>query len=235
MRTKALLLAAAFAAVGVSTSVAQVYSVNAVGYVNVPLTPGFNLVSNPLDAGADGNVVSNLFKNISGTLNGFRVYVYDNTTGGYKTANWTPIPLPARYTGAGAGETIPVGQGVFVFNPDVLNSAPRTLTFVGEVKQGDLVNPLPKDQFAIRANMVPQTGSPQTFGLVGQAGDRFFKFDKSTGGYETYSYVAAPFNSWRRNNANVQLPSIEVGEAFFFYKATVDGSWNRTFNVNNPS
>jgi hypothetical protein len=235
MRTKALLLAAAFAAVGVATSVAQVYSVNAVGYVNVSLTPGFNLVSNPLDAGAGNNTVANLFKNITPTpLNGIRVYTFDPSTGGYLTAQWNAVPGVGFGTGPGATAVVPPGQGAFVFNPDVTTAAPRTLTFVGEVMQGTLSNPLPAG-YSIRANQVPQAGSPSTFGLPGTPGDRFFKFDKSTGGYDSYQYSGAPFNSWRRNGQNTALPTIEVGEAFFMFRANTAGSWDRTFNVNNPS
>jgi hypothetical protein len=236
MRTKALLLAAAFAAVGVATSVAQVYSVNAVGYVNVPLTPGFNLVSNPLDAGAGNNTVANLFKNITPTpLNGIRVYTYDPATGGYLSAQWSPVPNVGFGTGAGATAVVPPGQGAFVFNPDITGTAARTLTFVGEVMQGTLSNPLPVG-FSIRANQVPQSGNPSTFGLPGVAGDKVYRFNKTTGGYDTYQYSGAPFNSWRFNGQNVSLPSIEVGEAFFFFNSgTAARSWNRTFNVNNPS
>ena len=51
MRTKTLILTAALAAAGIATSKAQtVFSVNAVGFVNVPLTPGYNLFCNPLNA-----------------------------------------------------------------------------------------------------------------------------------------------------------------------------------------
>jgi hypothetical protein len=55
MRTKTLLLTAALSAAGVATSMAQVYSVNAVGYVNTQLVPGLNLISNPLEA-ADNKI-----------------------------------------------------------------------------------------------------------------------------------------------------------------------------------
>jgi len=234
MRTKALLLAAAFAAAGVATSMAQVYSVNAVGYVNVTLDPGFNMVSNPLDAGAGNNTVANLFKNVSPSVpNGLRVYTFNESTGAFnQAAQWSPVPGVGFGTGASAQVVVPPGTGVFVFDPDV--SGQRTLTFVGEVMQGTLSNPLPIG-FSIRANQVPQAGSPQTFGLVGTAGDRLFKFNKTTGGYDTYQYTAAPFNSWRQNGSNVTLPSIAVGEAFFYFRASTAGSWDRTFNVNTAS
>jgi len=86
MRTKALLLAAAFAAAGVATSMAQaVYSVNAVGYVNTTLVPGFQLVSNPLNA-AD-NKIETLFSNMQGGVrDGTTVYKFTN--GQFKIVNY---------------------------------------------------------------------------------------------------------------------------------------------------
>src|SRR5438046_1261359 len=90
MRTKALLLADAFAAAGVATSMAQIYSVNAVGYVNVTLDAGFNMVSNPLNA-AD-NTVGGLFKNITPSIPpGFKVFVFNNTTGAFNTVSWNDL------------------------------------------------------------------------------------------------------------------------------------------------
>ena len=59
MKTKTLLIAAATLAVGVIGSQAQVYSANIVGYVNVPLVSGYNLIANPLNDG-NGNNISNI-------------------------------------------------------------------------------------------------------------------------------------------------------------------------------
>jgi len=56
MRTKTLLLTAALGAAGVTSALGQVYSVNAVGYINTALSTGFNLVSNQLNTG--GNTVA---------------------------------------------------------------------------------------------------------------------------------------------------------------------------------
>ena len=50
MKTKVLLLGAALAMTTAIAS-AQTYSSNVVGYVNVDLVPGWNLIANPLDAG----------------------------------------------------------------------------------------------------------------------------------------------------------------------------------------
>jgi len=227
MRTKALLLTAALAAAGASTSMAQVFSVNAVGYVNVSLTPGFNLVSNPLQAA--NNSISALFSNISPSIPaGMRVYAFNTATGGFHTAavrrgtpfnDWSPADSAAI--------NIPVGEGAFVFDPRATGSAPLTLTFVGEVRQGQLDNPIPQG-FSIKANMVPQAGRPDSFGTFpATGGDKLFKFNPATGGYITYTRRGTPFNDW-----NPALPEIGVGEAFFFFRSGPATTWSRTFNVN---
>jgi hypothetical protein len=223
MRTKALLLAAAFAAAGVSTSVAQVYSVNAVGYVNVSLVPGFNLVSNPLNAGTGNNTVGKLFSNITGGVPaGLKVWTWNENTGGYNT--------PANYINAAIGfspaasrdwELLP-GNGAFVLHPGAPGAANLTLTFVGEVMQGNLVNPLPQG-FSIKANQVPQAGKPSDFGFPGALNDKVWKFNKTTQSYVSSSYIAGP--GW------LNMPTIEVGEGFFVFKGAA-GTWNRTFSVN---
>jgi hypothetical protein len=225
MRTKALLLTAALAAAGVSTSVAQVYSVNAVGYVNVSLPPGFAMVSNPLNAGAGNNTVGKLFSNITGGVpTGFKVFSFNETTGLYNTAA-TYLPGVGFSPAGSANVEILPGTGVFTFNPNPAASAPLTLTFVGEVAQGNLSLNLPQG-FSIKANQVPQAGKPDTYGLPGTPGDKIFRFNKTTQLYYTAStFVAGP--GW--------LPAtqpIDVGEAFFLYRATSAGTWARTFSVN---
>jgi len=224
MRTKALLLAAAFAAAGVSTSVAQVYSVNAVGYVNVTLVPGFNLVSNPLNAGTGNNTVGKLFSNITGGVPaGTKVWTWNEGTGGYNVA--------ASYINAAIGfspaasrdwELLP-GNGAFVLNPNAAGGANLTLTFVGEVMQGNLSNPIPVG-FSIKANQVPQAGKPDAFGFPGAVNDKIWKFNKATQSYQGSTFVGGP--GW--------LPAtqpIEVGEAFFSFKGQ-PATWTRTFSVN---
>ena len=59
MRTKALLLGAAVGAIGLATSMAQVYSVNIVGYVNTTIPTGFSIICNPLNA-TGGNTIGNV-------------------------------------------------------------------------------------------------------------------------------------------------------------------------------
>jgi hypothetical protein len=223
MRTKALLLAAAFAAAGVATSMAQVYSVNAVGYVNVTAPVGYSLIANPLNA-AD-NSVKALFSNISPSVpNNAKVFVYDVSTAIFKTITFSP--LSHTWTpDIDASVAITPGNGVFFQNP---TASPLTITFVGEVMQGNLSNPLPLG-FSIKANQVPQAGAPDAFGYPGTNNDKIFRYNTTTGIYDTYTFSPLS-HAW-----NPALPSIPVGEAFYAFRATSAGTWTRTFNVNNPT
>jgi hypothetical protein len=228
MKTKAILLAAAAVAM-VASSQAQVYSVNAVGYVNVNIDPGFNMVSNPLNA-AD-NSIQALFKNFQGTIpGGLKVYNYDGTTGQFDTIQWNDLDNvfdPADL----AAKSITPGNGVFVFNP---SATQLKLTFVGEVPQGALSNPLPKG-FSIKASQVPQDAKPDAIGLGGQGGDKIFRYNKTTKAYDGYTFDDLD-NVWKSNTTgNPDSPTIAVGESFFLFRAQSAGTWTRNFSVNNPT
>jgi len=223
MRTKALLLAAAFAAAGVATSVAQVYSVNAVGYVNVNLKPGYNLVSNPLDAAS--NVLSTLASNITGGVpNATRIFKFVNASNSFVDAQYDDAD--AAYLGNAASQVVAPGEGFFIFIPGTVD---KTLTFVGQVMQGTLSNPLPRG-FSIRANQVPQAGKANAFGLPGENGDRYFRWDAAGQRYQDWQFDDAD-NAWLGPNNNT-LPDLAVGEAFLLFRASSAGTWNRTFSVN---
>src|SRR5437867_2052515 len=161
MRTKTSLLIAALSAAGVATSMAQVFSVNAVGYVNTKVPGGgkLALISNPPTA-AD-NTIAALF---AGVPDGTQVYKFDDTAKTFTTATFDGLEgkfLPD----AAAKLTVVPGEGVFVRN----NSAAEIqVTFVGEVPQGTaaapLVNKLPAG-LSIRSSMVPQSGTATALGL----------------------------------------------------------------------
>jgi len=220
MRTKTLLLTAALAAAGIATSKAQVFSVNAVGYVNTSLVPGFNLISNPLD-NKNGNVIQDLFKNITPTIpNALTVYKFVN--GAYKFAKYDDL---AQAFGGGA-ETLSVdplkGEGVFVSVP---GSATLQVTFVGEVPQGTLAVPIVKG-FQILSSPVPQAGTATDFKLkdVAQQGDTLYKWDPAA-----KKYIISKFDDLVGDFGTAV--TIGVGEAFFYNSAAAK-TWTRTFNVN---
>jgi hypothetical protein len=239
MRTKALLLAAAFAAAGVATSMAQVYSVNAVGYVNKTLTPGFNLISNPLIA-AD-NTIQSLFNNFQGGVReGTTVYKFVGT--GFQTAGFDEI---GGWGGNGATATLVPGEGAFVFIPNPLpgESANKVLTFVGEVPQNQTSTPLPRG-FSMKSSVVPQALAPDqakntdgsSAAIPAVDGDTIYRWIPASKGYKSFLYTqfdpGTP-GTWESNGV-IGLPVMDVGEAFYYFRLGAATTWNRTFSVNNP-
>ena len=78
MRTKTLLLSGVVAALSSASLMAQVYSLNAVGYINVTCPPGFSIIANQLNTG--NNVITNLFTVPSNGSQDFdTIYKFVNT------------------------------------------------------------------------------------------------------------------------------------------------------------
>jgi hypothetical protein len=220
MRTKTLLLIAAVGAAGAATSMAQVFSVNAVGYVNKTIPKNsFLLVSNPLTAAT--NTINALFSPVPA---GFAVYIY--TPGkGYDIGTYDDLEGAFLPASVGTAELKP-GQGVFVRNP---TSSDVTITFVGEVPQGNLSNPMVAG-LQIVSSMVPQAGTPSDLGFPSHTaqgaspGDQIYKYTPGTG------YTVSTFDDL--SDAYLPAPaSLDVGEAIFV-KLQKANSWNRNFSVN---
>jgi len=228
MRTKALVCAATLAA-GALTSMAQsnVYSLNVVGYYNLALTNGYNLVANQLDL--DGTGLNNTVYTSIGT----------NLPGGTRVMAFTP---PATYpfvtlagtTWAGAGlaavnSALGVGGGVYVkLNNSIPTGTTTNVTIVGNVMQGALANTkINHSGYAIVSSMVPQAGGIQTdLGLTPQAGDWVFQWlpyavPQTYGAKHTY----AAGTTWGGGQ-----PNVAVGESFYLqgHAAT---AWARNFTV----
>ncbi|MDX1953026.1 MAG: hypothetical protein SFY81_12665 [Verrucomicrobiota bacterium] len=214
MRTKTLLLTAALASAGLVSSMAQqVFSVNAVGYVNKTLVPGFNLVANPLTA--SNNTIESLF---AGLPDSTRVLKFTGST--FATAQFDE--LEGSY-GANGALTVTPGEGVFVFIPGNQN---QTITFVGEVATGtSIVNPIAQG-FSIKSSKVPKAGTAEALGLQGADGDKIFQFNESTQQYRTSGYDELN-GGW-----DPALQPLEVGEAFFYFKAAAGTvNWTQSFSV----
>lgn len=211
MRTQTLLITAALGAAGALTSMAQVYSVNAVGYINVDLCPGFSIVANQLDAGEGNNIVSKL---LAGVPENTIVYKFNATTGAYgvntfEFGEWT-----------NPNETLAPGEAAFVKVP-----SQTKVTFVGEVPQGALSVPLLAG-FNMVSSKVPQAGAIDTvLGFPVADGDIVYQFVCSSQSYKIGTYE---FGEW----SPAPAPSIAVGEGFFVKKAA-GGVWTRNFSVNN--
>jgi hypothetical protein len=215
MRTKTLVLTVVLSAASVASSLAQVYSVNAVGYVNKTLVPGFHLIANQLDnKAANGNTISNLFL---GLPEGTTIYPFSGTTFqtiGFEFGEWSNPNFQLN-----------PGDGVFIFIPGTVN---LTVTFVGEVKQGTgtsaLANPIPKG-LSIKASQVPQAGKLQAdLKYVPEEGDTVYQFDTALKTYKTLGYE---FGSWSAE------PNLQIAESFFLSSPNAK-TWTRDFTTSTP-
>jgi len=211
MRTKTLLLTAVLSAAGIASSLAQaVYSVNVVGYVNYPAKAPFSMIANPLNNTA-GNELSKILPSVPF---GTTIYKWNGTqfTSSVFLGAWAP------------DATLAPGEGAFI-----ALTADTTLTWVGEVMQGALANPIPAG-LSIRSSQVPQAlkleNSPTDptdpgLGFPAAFGDTIYFYRGTPAGYVSSVYLGT--------FAPAAIPA--VGEAFWVSTTTAK-SWTRTFNVN---
>jgi len=213
MRTKTLLVTAVLGAASVAGAVAQtVYSVNAVGFVNKPVAANsFALLANPLKL--ETNSLTAVLPDVPANT---KVYVFDTGTQLFnvftkRTSSWTG-------TGADAVRLDP-GKGFFVQN---VGTTDFTVTFVGEVVQGDSITTAFPAGFSLIASQVPQAGRLETdLKLPAKNGDKAYIY-----GATGYSVMTRRTSSWTPSE-----PQVGVAEGFFF-QAAAAGSWTRSFSVN---
>jgi hypothetical protein len=217
MRAKTLLLAAVLSAATLATVVAQtpVFSVNAVGYVNVTVPAGkFAILANPLNQPT--NSLAAVLPDVPvNTV----VYKY-SATAGFSTFT----KRATGWTGTGAAEArLNPGEGFFIRNAGATD---MTITFVGEVPQGtDLSIDFGQAGFYLISSIVPQAGKVETdLKLTAAVNDRIFKYDPATGYLPTVTKRAT---GWTPGGE----PSVNVAEGFF-YQASAPGKWTRSFSVN---
>ncbi len=210
MRTKLILTTAAFGLASFG-AFAQVYSVNAVGYINVTVpAKSFALVANQLNTG--GNTVAEV---LTGVAEGTVVFKYAQAGGfaanSFEFGEWaTPTAK------------IQPGEGFFLQNN---GAAAATFTFVGEVPQGTALTTALANGLNLVSSQVPQAGKlvadlkfPATEGDVVYQWDTAAQKYKAANGFE--------FGEWGSGE-----PTIAVGEGFFVQKNGA-GSWVRSFSVN---
>jgi len=219
MRTKALILSAVLGAALVANTAAQVYSVNAVGYVNVTVNPGLMMIANPLQAAV--NDVAHLLTVPDGTQlykfngTGYDVLLFDVDT-------WVNNGVPAGTTSLNPGE------GAFIRNN---GTAAFVNTFVGDVIQGTTAggNPvsvaLPAPgQVGIVASKVPIAGKLTTdLKFPGVDGTQVYIYNGT--GYDIYLFDV---DAWSPSE-----PTIGIAQSFWARIPTAGAlPWTRDFTVN---
>jgi len=216
MKTKTSILAALFAFAGGASLMAQVYSVNVVGYVNVTVPTGFSMIANQLDT---------TDKKISTLL------PWGSVPPGTTVWKWNGTTLVSRYMddldqawAPDGNLTVGPGDGLFINNT---SGSTFTITFVGEVLQGTQTNAMSAG-FNIVSSKVPQAGAVNTLGFPEVGGATIWKYvNNGSGGG---GYVSAYYDdldlAW-----NPAPPTVGVGESFWA-KMPSNANWTRTFNVN---
>ena len=219
MRTKTLLAAAAIIAAGLASSQAQsnVYSLNIVGYVNVVLQPGFNLIVNPLKTGVS-NGVNEVMAGLpdASIVSSFSGGVYDTRT--LDTGDWIDSNFAVT-----TPPLIPPGKGFFCYVPSLY-----TNTFVGTVVPapgGSNTMSLPPG-FSLIGSPMPVGGTVtnSTFNLPTPDACIVSKF--AGGVYDTRTLDTG---DWIDSNfAITSVPSISVGQGFFYYNPGSSTNWVQT-------
>ncbi len=219
MRTKTLLLAAVLGAAGVANSMAQVYSVNAVGYINLSLTPGFNLIANQLNASPNNSLET----------------LFGTSLGSGDTVS--------KFNGTGFDSAIALGGGVFLYSGPTFGLSPgdgvyiqvgaaTTVTLVGDVPQGPALTVSMPAGLSVVSSMVPQSATLGSLGFPVQSGDTISFYNGS--GFDSYISLDSSGTVWLPpvNPALPAQPTPAVGQSFFVSKAAA-ATWTRSFNVNN--
>jgi len=212
-----MLLTAALGAAGIATATAQVvYSVNIVGYINIPVPANnaFALIANQLNAQPD-NKVTTL---IPAPPNFTSVFKFDPATGAFSTGQYV-----GGWTLDDDNLSVGPGEGLFIQSPTAF-----TLTLVGEVKTGTSTTAIPTG-FSIVSSVIPQTGKLQTdLNYIPSNGDFVYQLSPS-GSYIISDYLGVWEGDCCSNTGDE--PVINVGEAFFLQHTGAAKNWTRTFNV----
>jgi hypothetical protein len=192
----------------------NVYSVNVVGYINLELKTGWNLVANQLDLDGTGanNTVTTLFGN--NLPNNTQVFKF-------ASGSWGASELFVGAWVTGGTMAVNPGEGVFINSP-----SDATVPIVGNVLQGALSTTIPAG-YSVVSSKVPQEGLLSTaLGYNGAANDQAYFWDKVGQGYNV-SALYLGSGAWVPAE-----PTVKVGESFFV--SSTGGTWTRTFNVPQP-
>jgi hypothetical protein len=240
MRTKTLALSAMFSALGTASLVAQanVYSINAVGYINVTLPVGYSIVACQLQT--TNNTIAGLFNNLSptpGQLAGCKVLKY-NTAG--SPTYFSDVAQSSSYNSTGWANngtlTLNPGEAIWFDNG---TGHLLTNTFVGTVPQGTMTVPLVTG-FQMISSPVPFSGDLFTVaGLTNYVfpGTKVEAFQGNPGaspsgtGYNSYVATTSGgtgyLNQWSPGD-----PTLTVGEGFWYDSPAGATPWVQIFSIN---
>jgi hypothetical protein len=230
MRTKSLLAAAAFIAAGVASSMAQanVYSLNIVGYVNVPITGSLTAVANPLRADTGGAV--DRADKVLPYKDGDTIQVW----GGASWDIWTMDSISATgwvnpLGGDAPLASLPVlGPGIGFFYGN--NTGTTNVTLVGEVRTGTNTVNVPVGLKPI-GSPLPYGGLVSTgpINLQVQDGDNIQKWTGTS--WAIYARDSISATGWLDPlGADGPEPTLTVGQGFFYANNVGAFNWTQILN-----
>jgi hypothetical protein len=250
MRTKSMILGAALLAAGVASSMAQsnVYSLNVVGYINVPVVTGYNLIANNLDFDGTGtnNLMTNVLAGMVANNITFTVSKFDTNTAGFDSWQWS------KNTAAWSDQTGTIDYSVATLNPGeaafiqvTKASYSSNFTVVGQVLQGNVTNAyLPGgNSYAMVSSQFPLTASIDSTGngglnVPGTNTYSVYLWDVPENGYDVWqwnknsqqwSLQAGVSNGQVVPGSAGQGPVISNGVGFFITTKLTD--WTNSFTV----
>ena len=255
MRTKTALLTAALVAAGVASSMAQnVYSVNVVGYVNLSVVPGFNLISLPLQNADATSSINSVLTNTS-----------VNVPFGAFVSTWNPTNQQfnqAVYAGGDGhwydgqfinlvSNSLVPGQGFFLFMPAVVNGgvSNMNITVVGSVLAGTNSYPVSKG-FGFYGDYLPIVGDLTTNGFPVTDNSFLNTFSNGIGYNQAVYGLDTTHSSYNTNTGALlggpatypvfadgnfitrQLVAPKPGQGFLYsYLSPTNAVWTQVFNV----
>jgi hypothetical protein len=221
MRTKALVGLAVLAA-GAATCLAQgnVYSLNIVGYVNVPLEANkFALIANPLTPSGGNTYNTN---NIVLGADVTDATIYKWTGSSYAQSIWYGGDV-----GWDPAADLPVGDAFFIKSAQA-----TTITFVGEVATGTVSQTIPTGT-SLKANKVP-VSEPWPLKANGNIDDTIYTWS-GTGWNSTWIYYGATEGWIEALGAGPDGPTLAPGQGVAYTsKGATALTWTRTFDPNVP-
>jgi hypothetical protein len=199
-------------------------SANVVGYVQLSVPAGgSSLIANPLNT--TNNTLGGGALPLPPTAD---VLLYKWSPGG---GQWGNGIAGIGGVWSDPSVTLNPGEGALLCNGE----SPLNLTFVGEVLEGNLTNPVPSGANVI-SSLVPQA---RPLGTNGQAGTLRFPASPNdiASLYNAGSWISCtvdPFGLvWTTTNLIAQDPFIGVAQAFLCQKA-VAADWIQNFVVSHP-
>jgi hypothetical protein len=222
MRTKTTLAAAAILAAGLASSMAQnVYSLNVVGYVNVPIPAGQTiLLCNPLQ-NQTANYNTNLFSPAQ-LADGSTVTKWNVANNDFDGT------IATYYTEISAWDiamSLPVGEGFFLNNP----GAAYTATFVGEIPASVTRTIAGGGATTAIGSSIPYGGGFQSSlgSFVPSDGDTATGWSPANNDFDgTIATYFTEISAW-----DMALPNIDPGIGLFLVHFGSSQSWTRNFTV----